>query len=685
MLSLSQTEYYYHMKHNLLLSLLLLSFIYSSAQTRGGYRPTRSDTIRKVVPPQVYGNPRQARMADSIAKAKAKIDAEEAEAKRIAELASQQEAERLRLEEVANRRNQEKLKNNSTNTNKPNANKPSPKVVPQQVYGNPRQARIADSIAKAKSEADQVEKKRMADEEAQKEAELLRYLEKQKDKPAPSPKTEQKKLKPNTNKTFPEIPSSSSPIEESNYNNPTKKKQAKLWPNQWTLNQCVEYAREHNLQVRESELNERLAKLTYEQNKASRLPSLNADMNVGESYGRSIDPTSNQFVTRGFLYNTMGLSSQALLFGWFQTKHRIEQSRLETEAAQYAFRQLKDDISLNIATGFLRVLLIREQVRISESQLQLSLKQYQQTLASVKAGKLPELNAAQMLAQLSSDSSNWITNTTDEKIALLQLKALMNFNFEDPFDIVAPDQNALQIANLYTVTTPEAAFKLAAQNQYRIKVNKSRLLSAQKTLEIARANQYPQLAAFGNIGTNFSTNVKDLTGQTYIGEQFLGNINIAGSSYPITRPEYEYSFRTRGLFRQYGDNIRANAGLGLSMPIFNGYTARTNVERAKIGLVTSQIAMDNELIRLRQDVYTAYEQAIASSQKYAASTRALESSQRAFDFASKRYEVGLINTFEYTSAQNNLLTARSNANAAKYDLLFKIKVLDYYMGNPIQL
>jgi hypothetical protein len=238
------------------------------------------------------------------------------------------------------------------------------KVMPQQVYGNPKAARIADSIAKAKQQAlylaeqqKQQEILRLQKEELiQKEQSKKQKKNNQQEKSIPIQKEEIKsaKTKPIKQKPIKELPKTEIQQFESNI------KKTNYTSSVWPLAECVEYARVNNLQVRESELNERLAKLVMEQNRAGRLPNLNGDMNVGESYGRSIDPTTNQFVTQGFLYNTIGLSSQTLLFGWFQKKHQIEQSQYEVNAANFAYNQLKDDVSLNVATGFLRVLLARE-------------------------------------------------------------------------------------------------------------------------------------------------------------------------------------------------------------------------------------------------------------------------------------------------------------------------------------
>ena len=177
----------------------------------------------------------------------------------------------------------------------------------------------------------------------------------------------------------------------------------------------------------------------------------------------------------------------------------------------------------------------------------------------------------------------------------------------------------------------------------------------------------------------------DISGQTYIGESTLGQININGSKYDITRPEYQYSTTTRPIFKQYGNNFQANVGIGMSIPIFNALNTKTSIQKAKIGLISQQNSYESDKQKLKQDIYTAFEQAKASSQKYFASKRSKEAAQQAFDFAVKRYDIGMINTFEYTSILNNLYNSSSNMLAAKYDYMFKLKVLDYYMGNPLKL
>jgi outer membrane protein len=455
--------------------------------------------------------------------------------------------------------------------------------------------------------------------------------------------------------------------------------------NTWSLERCIQHARTHNLQVKEAALNTRMNELTQKQVGLSRLPTVNADANVGEGYGRSIDPTSNQFVTQGFTYNSLGLSTQALLFGWFQKKYQREQSMFNTLAAHEQYAQLQDDISLNIATGYLRILMAREQVNIAQAQLALDNQQYQQTRSFVNAGKLPELNAVQLEAKLSGDSATLIGAETDARIALMQLQVLLNLPNETNFNIEMPSEAQWAKQLQWAALEPEAIYNTAVARQHRMVAHQHQVEAAEKSVLMAKAARYPSLSAFGTLGTNYSSNLKDIINQTYIGEESLGTLSIGGTPYPVTRPNYAFTFQTRPLLKQYGNNLRTNVGVGLTVPLFNGWSSQSNINQAQLGLQTQQLQQESDRQKLKQDIYTAYEQARAARQRWVAMDHAETSAQQALNYALKRYDLGLISTYDYTSTQNAYYTARINALSALYDMVFKRKVLDYYMGLPLQL
>jgi outer membrane protein len=540
------------------------------------------------------------------------------------------------------------------------------KKIPPQVYGRPRKKVDSLAIAKRMQEIERNEKLQLASTPELPSAPIETAP------PLAPVETQPEQEQPN--------PSTSKPLLTATTDNPAASPSSL-----WSLEQCVQHARAHNLQVKTAELNQRLAILQNKQARGSKLPSLNADATVGDSYGRSIDPTSNQFVTKGFIYNSFGLNTQALLFGWFQRKYQVQQSELDIRSTVEDNEQLRDDISLNVATGYLRVLMAREQVKLAEAQLELDKKQLLQTEKFTAAGTVPELNLTQMQSQLANDSATLIRNLSEKDLALLQLKALLNLNFDEPFDIETPPIDLLELTENYAALTPSFIYDKATQNQHRYQGNKLKLASAEKALRIAKTAAYPQLSVFGSVGTNFSSNVQNVTGQVENGEQFLGNVKIADTLFPLTIPSYKYLTSMKPIFDQYGENIRANIGLSLVIPILNGRTASINVERARIGILSQQLLNYQDAQKLKQDIYTAHQQALSAQQQFIATQRTQNAARRSLDFAVKRYAVGMITTFEYMSVQNTFNNACSQVQSAKYDLIFKLKVLDYYMGNSIKL
>lgn len=453
----------------------------------------------------------------------------------------------------------------------------------------------------------------------------------------------------------------------------------------WSLQRCVLYARENNLQAQSGELNERLANLQWRQTRSSRTPLLNFEASTGESYGRSIDPTSNQFVTRGFLYNSLSISSQVLVFGWFQKKYQTQQNHLDLLATVEQYSQLKDDISLNVVTGFLRLLLAREQLKISEAQIILDQQQYEQTQTFAKAGKIPELNVSQMFAQLANDSAVWMNSRSEEQLAMLQLRALMNFDFETPFEILEPEINIHDLSAITQLTDPETIYEIAMKNQHRMRYDKLKVESAKRTLNVAKTLRSPQLNLFANMGTNFSSNLRNIIGQTQTGNTPVGTVEVGDTTFVVNVPTYNYQTQMKPILNQYGDNIRANVGISLTMPILNNGTVRTNIERAIIGIQSQELILEQDQLKLKQDIYTAYQQAQTAVQKFDATKHSQDAAARALDFAVKRYAIGMISPFEYTQVKNTYNSACSAVVSAKYDLIFKVKVLDYYTGNPLKL
>lgn len=433
--------------------------------------------------------------------------------------------------------------------------------------------------------------------------------------------------------------------------------QAQAQDSVWTLQRSVEYAVNNNIDIRQSVLNERLSRLQLQQSQLAQLPSASVSSNYGRSFGRSIDPTSNQFNNIG--YNFAGLNGNVdiLLFGWFQRRYTIDRNRSLVKAAGSDLDQLKDDVSLNVATAFLRALLAREQIGISENQLKFSLKQMEQTEAFVAVGRSPELDLAQMQSQVATDSSNYYTALTTYNQSLLDMKALMNFEISETFIPVAPNVDMVPVTEVVGMK-PEQIYSVAQNHFGSVKSGQYKYEAAQRAVAISRSALWPQLSLGGQFGTNYSSTFQNFVNGAFVDVPFG---------------------------EQLGNNFRQTVALSLSVPLFNGWTGRTQVAQNKVDAESKDLNLKQTKLKLKQDVYKAYYDAIAAVQKYYAANSAAEASDRAYQFAEKRYELGLMNALELLTTQNNGFKAKSEALSAKYDLIFKLKVIDYYLGKELKL
>lgn len=455
----------------------------------------------------------------------------------------------------------------------------------------------------------------------------------------------------------------------------------------WTLERSVAYALAHNISIQQSVLNERLAALTLKQSRLSQLPNANLNTGYGISYGRSIDPTTNQFVDGHYNFSSIGGQADVLVFGWFQKRNTIARNDLLHQAAQSDLEQLKDDVSLNVATGFLRALLAKEQIAVAQKQVDLSFQQLSQTQKFAEAGRVPQLNVAQLSSQVAADSSTLISAISDYNAAILDLKALLNLDYETPFSVTPPE---VDVASLFELTSlaPASVYEEARKHFGSVRSATLRVESAEKGYKAAQGARWPQLSLNAQAGSNYATTYQDY-GTPYVSDsQTITSINVPfiGFSYPIKAPVYSVpSLGTTAYNTQLSNNLRQTYSINLSIPIFNAWTAQAAVRQSKINVASQELTKYSTELKLKQDVYKASNDARSSLQKYYAAKRSSEAAAEAYSFAQKRYDLGLTNTVEYLVIQNNQFRADAAAVSAKYDLIFRLKVIDYYMGRTLKL
>ncbi len=452
----------------------------------------------------------------------------------------------------------------------------------------------------------------------------------------------------------------------------------------WDLQQCVTYAVTHNLSVKDADLQARFSQLQLRQDKLSKIPTFSLQGNVGYQLGRSENPTTGVLQDNNFFNTGLQVSSNVTLFNWFALKHTVASSKLAYEADQAQVRKVQDDIALNVAVAYLQALLAKEQVSVNAIQVQQTESQLDLTRKQVRAGVLPELNELQLEAQLANDSSLLVTAEATVRQYLLQLKALLNLDAAAPFDIAAPPIETIPVENLADLQ-PDYVYSMGVANLTQQKVARLRLQSSQYGVKAARSNMMPRFSGYAGAFTNYvnikqpelAAGPKAPTGATVV---------VDGTEYNILAPTFNVIRQTTTpFFTQWWNNFGQNIGIGLTVPIFNGGVQRTAWERSKLNMKQWELRIEQDNQKLKQDIYNAYNDAVAALQKFTANRKSVEAAEKAYNFAQRRYTVNLLSTYELINTQNNLLVARTQMLAAQFDYVFKMKLLEFYKGQGLKL
>ena len=452
----------------------------------------------------------------------------------------------------------------------------------------------------------------------------------------------------------------------------------------WDLRKCVDYAYANNISVKQADLQARFSEIDYKQSKSDQYPSLNFQNSNSYRFGRSENPTTGVLTENNFLSVNFNIQSGVTLFNWFSKRNTVEQNRLSNEADEAAVESAKDNVAVNVAVAYLQILLAKEQANLAKVQIGTTTEQLNNTRKRVDAGVLPELNAAELEAQLSRDSSALITAEASVQQFILQMKALLNLDAGAPFDIESPSIDKVPLESLADLQ-PEAVYASALKNLAQNKVLDLRLASARKAVDASKGRMYPTINAFAAVSSNY-VNIKQPTFGAAPPEATNAFITIGPTTYPVFAPSViQTGEKTNAFGNQINTNLSEIFGLSLNIPIFNSRVARSNWERTKLQVRQWEITKEQDNQTLKQNIYKAYVDATSSMQKYNADLKSVQTSAKSFSYAQKRYEQNLMSTFELLNSQNNYLTAQIQALYSQYDHVFKMKLLEFYKGQGIRL
>ena len=462
--------------------------------------------------------------------------------------------------------------------------------------------------------------------------------------------------------------------------------------NKWDLRRCVDYGMKNNIAVKQAAIQVEQTEIAYQQSSLQKLPSLSYGLTHGFSFGRTLDRTTNVYTSRSAMFEQMSISSNVLLFNFNSRKNTEAANKLSLEADKAAVDKASNDIGLNIAQFYLRALLSYEQVEISRIVLEQTNAQYMNTRKLVDAGSLPELNAAELEATVARDNATYVQAKSQAELDKLSLKSLLNLPADQAFELAIPPVDKIPVDNILEIR-PEDVYQTALSSQPQIRLNELRRKAAEKGLLVAEAQMKPSVTAFGQLASNFNQFLLKGTGVRYMGEQSTGAYIKQGTTQvPVYAPNYDINFVDRkfgeywnGYGKQLKDQFGQGLGVSINVPIFNGGQARGNMKRAKLDIKRSDLAIERDKLQLKQDIYTAYYSASGSFQTFVAREKAVATAQRSFDLASRRYELGVMQTIEWLNNQNNLTRAKVDRVVAQYEYVFRMKVLEFYKGQGLRL
>ena len=417
----------------------------------------------------------------------------------------------------------------------------------------------------------------------------------------------------------------------------------------WTLERCIDHAVENNITIKQQQLNVEQHQNSYEQTRLGVLPTVNAGLSQSYSFGQStggdnINVNNNSSSTSGYI------SANVTLFNGLSKYNRIKASKLDYEAAVQNLEQAKNNIALNITSAYLDVLLNKELLATAQEQLQLTQEQIEINRQQVEAGKL----AAGKLLETESQAAQEELDVTNREnslwISKITLQQLLELPITDGFDIAVPDIDFDQVAA--TLLSVDTVYERAVEERPEIKSRELAVESADRQIAVAKAQQYPSLSA---------------------------NAGYSNSYYKMS------GMQNPSLSDQLDVHGSKSIGLSLSIPIFNGWQARTSVKNSKLQYQNTQLELQQAKNTLFKEIQQVYVNAQAALKRYESSQKAVGSADESFRYVKEKFDLGIVTPLEYNESKNRLTQAQSTFIQAKYEYLFRMKILDFYYGRELKI
>ncbi|WP_053972598.1 TolC family protein [Mangrovimonas sp. ST2L15] len=414
----------------------------------------------------------------------------------------------------------------------------------------------------------------------------------------------------------------------------------------WTLQECIDYAIENNITIKDAEYTKQTADVTYKQSKDNRLPSLSGSATQSFTNGQSIDPITSDFVNQQIHSTSLGLNTSVTLFQGNQLNNQIKQNKLLVDQNSLYVEEAKNNIILSVAEAYLQALYAKEGIIIAEKNLQASTQEATTAKARYEAGSFAMQDYSDALSQEATNNYNLIDAKNSYAQQVIVLKQLLELQPTDNFDVVTPETDDYQSP---LIPAKLDVYQAALEYLPEYKASKLNVDVSEKDLDIAKGNYLPILALTGSLGSGY-TSVQDLA----FNDQINGNFN-------------------------------QRVGLSLTIPIFNKNQTKAEVQKAKIAIDQSQLQQRTVEKEIYQKIETAYQNVLATQEQLVAAQSASNAAEESYKLAQKKYDLGGLSATDLVVSQNTFTNAQQNYLQAKYLNILYTQLLEFYQGNDIKI
>ena len=416
----------------------------------------------------------------------------------------------------------------------------------------------------------------------------------------------------------------------------------------WSLEDCIDYALKNNISLKQSELNIELNKNEYFQSKMELLPSVNISNSFNNNRGRYINPFTNEFDEEVSSSLNLSYNSNFSLFNGFKNINQIKKAANESLKSIYDLESAQNDLISSIALSYLQILFNEELYQTSQSQLDLTKNQENRIKTLVEAGSIAQGELLNIQSQLALEEQQLIQAENQLNLSKLQLAQLLELDQYENLNVLKLD---IKVPIFKIQNNINTDYAIALNTQSSIKSSELQINSAIYEHKIAKANYLPNLSIGHRISTLYLDNVNDM-----------------------------FTFN-----EQLENNQQSAIYLSLNIPIFNKWSVRNSVAQSKIQIENSQLNAQQAKNQLRKNMEQAYADQLAAYKKYQATQKAVIAFKEAFIYINERYELGMVNSYEFNESKNKLITAESDELRAKYDLIFKVKLYEFYTSLKFEL